>query len=289
DRGNLEAQVFMLAAGYVVCMDQSKEKWAAPLLGAAVASKFYPAIFVFSYVREGKSKEAFRALAWTLIWTVVGFMMVKSTVAEVFGSLEHNKENFTQIYIYSAHEGIQHNASLWAFFHLMTRYYFTDWELTSVVDWAARSAKYSILTGVLFSFSVWAALFTRLVFWKRVMILTLAMVMLPQMSGDYRLLYYLFPMTYFFRADEEVQSDYFFALVFGLLFIPKTYFSYEWDITSNVLFNAPIEFAAFSVLAYQAVLNRDPTPATELFAGWWKSLGLPWASRSDPRGKRGRT
>jgi hypothetical protein len=71
-------------------------------------------------------------------------------------------------------------------------------------------------------FSGYVILFER-VLWKKVLVLTAMMILLPQVTVDYKLIHLLLPLMLFLAAEERTRFDFVYALIFGLLLIPKTF------------------------------------------------------------------
>jgi hypothetical protein len=62
------------------------------------------------------------------------------------------------------------------------------------------------------------------VFWKQVMVLTCMMLLLPQMTGDYKLNHLYLPLMLFIASQKLTRHDLIYAVLFGLLLIPKAYY-----------------------------------------------------------------
>jgi hypothetical protein len=52
------------------------------------------------------------------------------------------------------------------------------------------------------------------------------MNLLPHVSGDYKLLYVFIPLYLFLKENGPGEEDFAFSLIFGLLLIPKAYYSF---------------------------------------------------------------
>jgi hypothetical protein len=60
--------------------------------------------------------------------------------------------------------------------------------------------------------------------WKTVALLTFSMLLLPNISADYKLLHIFLPIFLFINSKESSRLDLFYLLMFGLLMIQKNYF-----------------------------------------------------------------
>ena len=60
--------------------------------------------------------------------------------------------------------------------------------------------------------------------WKKVALLAFSMLLIPEISADYKLLHIFLPLFVFLNAPPSEKSDWFYACMFALLLIPKNYF-----------------------------------------------------------------
>ena len=59
--------------------------------------------------------------------------------------------------------------------------------------------------------------------WEQVTLLTVALVVLPSSSGDYRLLHFLVPLALFLRLGAGSRLRWWYAVLFALLLVPKAF------------------------------------------------------------------
>ncbi len=72
--------------------------------------------------------------------------------------------------------------------------------------------------------------------WKNIMLITAAMIVLPYISCDYKLIYCFLPLYFFFKEKRE-KSDLIYLILFILILIPKKYYIFqgiETDAVSRV-------------------------------------------------------
>jgi 4-amino-4-deoxy-L-arabinose transferase-like glycosyltransferase len=66
-------------------------------------------------------------------------------------------------------------------------------------------------------------LFVEKELWKNVALLTFSMLLLPNISADYKLLHVMLPLYLFINSSENSKLDYYYVLCFAALIIPKNY------------------------------------------------------------------
>ena len=82
---------------------------------------------------------------------------------------------------------------------------------------------YLIVSFAAFALLVFYVIRYEKVWWKRVTLLAFAMILLPYVSADYRLLHVFFPLFMFINSKERGRFAKFYAVMFALLLIPKGY------------------------------------------------------------------
>ena len=69
--------------------------------------------------------------------------------------------------------------------------------------------------------------------WKKVALIIFAMLLLPSVSADYRLLLVYLPVVLFLNAEGEGKLDPIYTILFALLFIPITYYFLPTVVSEN--------------------------------------------------------
>ncbi|HTW92111.1 MAG TPA: hypothetical protein VMH22_10430, partial [bacterium] len=69
--------------------------------------------------------------------------------------------------------------------------------------------------------------------WKRTALLVIAMLLLPPLSTEYKLIHLLIPLFLFVNSTEQSRADAIYALLFGLLLIPKDYYLFPKSISDS--------------------------------------------------------
>jgi hypothetical protein len=89
------------------------------------------------------------------------------------------------------------------------------------------------------------------VLWKRVTLLAFALILLPFVSADYRLLHVFFPLFMFINSKERGRYATFYAVMFALLLIPKDYYHLHLhnvqDVSIQIILN-PLIMAGMILL-----------------------------------------
>jgi len=84
------------------------------------------------------------------------------------------------------------------------------------------------------------------------MLLVGSMILLPYVSADYKLIHLFLPIALFVASPSRSRLDGMYAVIFGLLVIPKTYFTTPEGINWNSLINILL----MTVLCGLIILDR---------------------------------
>ena len=92
---------------------------------------------------------------------------------------------------------------------------------------------YSVLSAILaIPLSIYTIFFEKEM-WKKVALIIFAMLLLPSVSADYKLLLVYLPLVLFLNAEGEGCLDPVYTILFALLFIPITYYFLPTVVSEN--------------------------------------------------------
>ena len=114
---------------------------------------------------------------------------------------------------------VQRGVSLFTFLKII--FIETGW--LAKIDMSQFLSTYIKLAALTFIPSAVYVVFIEKTLWRQVALLIFAMLLLPQISADYKLLHIYLPMFLFMISVEHSHLDIFYLLMFGLLMIPKDY------------------------------------------------------------------
>ncbi len=258
DRGNFEGLVFVLVMAFGYFFVKRKYWIAAAFLAMAAAMKLLPILLVLLFLRERK----YRAVALSVLLT--GALMLVSLKA-FHGGVRANLDyiihgsnllanttfgSFTSI----DKNLVQRGVSIFTLIKIVLI------ETGSHVSTAPDNFLiiYVAVAGLAGVLMCAYAVFVERTLWKRVAILVFAMIMLPSISADYKLLYVFFPAFLFIGSTEErSRLEPVYLALFGLLLIPKSYYFFPTvlsdalprvhDISISVAINI-VDMVIFSLL-----------------------------------------
>jgi hypothetical protein len=224
DRANFEIVVFACLYGYFNIY--KKDPFVASIfLALAVALKIFPAILALLFLADKKYKEFLFVAGFSLFLTLASYASYPGGVIEnIKGNLANI--NLYNIYYVGQNIGFAFGNSLFGAIKFIV--YLVN---PGLIDKPAATAFIlrSIPYYYIFTFVVLFALFAYIAvvekgYWKKVAILICALNLLPQVSGDYKLLHLFIVLFFFINDAEHERWDMLYLILLSLLLIPKDYY-----------------------------------------------------------------
>jgi hypothetical protein len=223
DRGNIEGAVFILTSLGLLAYARGRFMTAAVLFGLAASGKVVPAVFLALFLLDGR----FKALVVSILVAGGATLAAMLAMHEPLGSLVPQiLENLTavkQLVTSGAHPGRHFDHS---FFSLLKGALFTCFPDYRASHLAGRLAPYYSL-GILGSTAVILVLLRWAPFVNRVLVLTILMLVFPQISGDYKLIHLYVPLAMIFLGAVSrgwaTPAEAATLAILGIIVSPKSY------------------------------------------------------------------
>jgi tetratricopeptide (TPR) repeat protein len=243
-------------------------------LALAIAAKLYPVVFLLLFIADKRYKEALYLLFLVVILSVVCLL---PTQGGLVANLNYILSGFSGGSIYSgsisfvteANNQVQRGMSLFTLLKMLC-----IWTgRMDTMDFHALVLPYyavMLATGLLVAIYV---VFFESELWKKVTLLTLAVLLLPHLSADYKLIHLFLPLCLFVNADSRFKYDRLFVWLFALLLIPKSYYYFQSvasdSSTNDISIAVPINIALLSLMLVLLLGN-----------GLGRLRGQPWLAQS---------
>lgn len=266
DRAHIEAITFIFFYLFVHFYQKEKFSISSFFLACTIAMKPYSLVFVPLLAFDRKFKEIGITLAYTAALTAVSLMVFKGGAVENLRNMLANISLNYNIYTVG-NEGLYFGHSLFGLFKVFivpdflfdAKGYYSFITTFSRIYFYAAAAIFLLLSYYVF---------LEKEFWKRVTLLTFAMLILPYNSPDMRLLHLYVPLFLFINKDRHDPYDSLYAVLLALLFVPKDYWHYAPipEISSSIV-ATPIIIVVISLLIIvrgikSRSLLREDAPAT---------------------------
>ncbi len=215
--GNFEGLLFIALAIFFLLYQSGRVALGLPFLGLCIAMKALPGIFCVLLLAD----KNYRALAYLFLW--VGFFTLLPLLLFHGGlwdglSFIHNIKASQEMYFQLMVRSM--NGNNWG--HSLLNAVRIAYGQTKDLDNATLET-YMALSLASFAALTFYIIKIEKTFWKRAALLVCAADLLPYTSTDYKLLHFYVPMFFFINQDESDGHDLAYAVLFGLLMIPKSY------------------------------------------------------------------
>ncbi len=224
DRGNFESLVFIFLLAFMYFFTKKRYFTSALFLSFAISMKLYPAILLVLFIPEKRVRELLICIASTAAITLISLLCFRGGILPnlaflMQGSNIGANSLFSQFTSLSSNM-VQRGVSLLTFIKILS--YSTG--LFQGVKNSLFLTCYLILAGALGILIVLSVVFIEKEIWKRFALLIFAMLLLPHISADYKLLHIFIPIYLFINTEHSSRFDILYLLAFAMLLIPKDYY-----------------------------------------------------------------
>lgn len=221
DRGNLEILLFIFLLLFMYFYIRENYALSAVFLAVAIAMKLFPVVLVVAYLPKKKYGELAISIGIAAILTMGSLALFKGGFVANFNFLLHGS-NFsfaTLVSFVGADNLVQRGVSLFTFFKII----FIETGLLEKVNMPQFLSTYVKVAALTFLPLAAYVVFIEKILWRQIALLVFSMLLLPQISADYKLMHVYLPMYLFIISAHRSRLDIFYLLIFGLLMIPKDY------------------------------------------------------------------
>lgn len=258
DRGNFDMFLFILFALFIYAFKAEKYMLAAILIGIENACKPFLVLFLVLFLFNKKYKEFFISLILTTVLIIGGFLLLKGGFIHNISTFIINLRLTESFFVYSNKGG---SASCSSLFMALKLILCLLYNLIST-HLLAEICKYiNLITITIVIFFSWK----ERVFWKQITLLTLAVLVLPYIIFDYKLIFLFVPIWLFVNNSEKSRFDLIYTILFALLLIPKNlpfgiFFNLGFSVVLNpflmILFIGLIIFEQLQLKSIKENLNE---------------------------------
>ena len=265
DRSNFEELIFIFLMITIIAFEKRNLNLSAIFLSFAIATKLFPAVFLILFLAEKKYSHTVLVIALSLIETYFGLIILQGDVSTNISGLMHWLDKYQYDYIIG-NGGYAFGHSLFGI--LKTGIFAVQLFLNVGYKNVLMRQHGNFIAQIYFIMSILGFIYIAIVcwreekYWKKIALLVIAMNLLPYVSADYKLIYFLLPMGLLIR-DENIGENKIYSTIFAFLLIPKAYLWLRGDINISIIVNPLLMLILLFVLIYkkqpllgQSVLNQ---------------------------------
>jgi hypothetical protein len=236
DRANFDLIICIMLFLFVLFYQKKKILLSTVFLGIAIAIKPFAGLFILLYLFDKEYKAALILLFNVLVLTVISLSLFKDGL---FIESQKFLLDFSSAGKLIVSGSIAHFSSdLYNFLIILIsgilRLFNSEVSLISNSIFKLSYTIFALSVTIGFSIYCWK---NSQPFWKKLLILTCLIILLPFASGDYRLTYLFPPLFLFLSSKEKGTHDFLLIILFGLLLIPKNYYTLNIDQNIGMLLN----------------------------------------------------
>lgn len=233
DRGNLDQLVLVFTLAFFSLFARKRYMWSAVPLAAGIAMKAYPGAFGILLLVRRQYKAAALTGVLTVIMTLGAAVLYPGGLAGTYALWQERMGFMKSMYVANP---VMHQGSL-SYLSLIK-----IGSRVSGVSFAQHTDTilfcYSLGAMVLFTIVAGYVLLRERELWKQAYLSTFLVLVLPQMSFDYKLIFLLIPLVFFLAAQPGPRKeDRFYLWSFAILLIPKAYFPLDSETKVSGLIN----------------------------------------------------
>lgn len=250
DRANVEPIVLLAELLFCWAFCHGRHRLATVSLAFAVAVKPFPILFLALYLKPRRLRYLFATGGLALLFTYVALLIRVGGLRGVAWSFGNDYQQTYAI----GNEGLFFGHSLWGLGKIITIWYHHITGTPLPREYFEHMLQgltrpYIALAAILFCIVAWHVIFRESSFWKKLALIVCCENLLPFVSGDYKLLHLYLPMFFFIGSARTDRLDALYAIIFGLLMIPKAYghFVSVPEASTEVITN-PLLMIALSVI-----------------------------------------
>jgi hypothetical protein len=220
DRGNLESLLLISLLIFIFSYEKKKYLLGAVFLSFAIAMKLFPIVFLCLFLADKRYKEIVFTGLFASLLTIFSLMFFKGGFFENFMQLISGANLVHLNRFLGGDLIVQRGVALFTLIKII----FIETDLLQKVNMTQFLSIYIKIAIIMFLSIAAYVVFLEKDFWKRVAILVIAMLLLPQVSADYKLIHIFIPLFLFINAPRPSRLDWLYIVLFGLLLIPKDYY-----------------------------------------------------------------
>lgn len=250
DRANIEGLLFLALAAMLLAYRRERYYVAAVLLAIPVAMKGSAGVFWLLFLFDGQLRAMLISVATATFGTAAALLLLPgSTSANIDGLRSALDTLLTATSEGTA--GLRHSASLKSAFSGLGRLdeHFNFFVVNYMV------AALAILVAVALALAL-----LRMDLWQRVALLSAAMILVPSVSYEYRMIHVYLPLLLFLAVSERRRFDALYVALFGLLLVPKGLPILYADVNVGTVINPLLLVALMAAVVIDAARTHGVSP-----------------------------
>lgn len=239
DKGNFDMYLFVLLGFWTFAFQKEKYKLSAVLLALINAMKPFTVYFLLLYLMKKRYKELALSVVLTAVLIIGGFLIIPDNLFNEVSVFFKCLKLYKDVYTHQAQIGMAYVSSLYMPLKALFLHF-----TVSVKNVGIFNFIYDIFCQFI-TIATLVFVWREKTFWKQLTLLICNFLLLPYCTYDYKFIFLYIPIWLFINQEEKTKFDFYYLILFALLFIPK-----------NILVNFPyIHNGGENWLSLSAIFN----------------------------------
>lgn len=227
DRGNFDGLIFIFLALFAYFYQRGRHTLATLLLAWPIAMKGYPLVLLAIPIMDKRFLDSCLALMLTAMLEITSLALFKEGLFTEFGKLITSLVSACSI-AFESGDLVRFNSSLYTLIIFLK---------PALVASKWFNYGYTLTMVTIFLVIMTVMYVNNYPFWKKLLLVTLMMILFPLSSIDYRLLMLYPALMAFIAVGEPSKFDHIMIYLFGALLIPKAYLILQADVNIGIIIN----------------------------------------------------
>ncbi len=250
ERANLENLCFILVALSFYFFEKRIRVLAAFCLGMASAMKLYPLLLSIFFLSEKKYFEFILSIVFTLIVTLWSLVILDPSFSQNVTVWLESLNLLGNYILIDPTTCMKFNLGIWGIIKFICiSMNLSSASLMHLAKWYHSCALFSAFIVIGY------VLFIETIAWRKLIMLVIPILIFPELSNDYKLLYVFLPLASFINAKPQ-NFDLFYLCIFVFLLIPKSYYWVTDDISIANFLNPAVMLLTLIIIMYSGLRKK---------------------------------
>jgi hypothetical protein len=251
ERANLESLLFIFVALSIIAYQHQRWIFAAIFLGMAGAMKLYPLFLVIYFLADRRYLTAVMSFLIAIILIVACLAIFEPGLTANLEGWKHALTGLSDLIVSDPGIAINYNVGIWG----VIKAYAIGHSHSGHHSLLIKYKFFHLFALIYLLFISGFIMFIEKSAWRRLFLAVSTILLLPEMSNDYKLLYLYIPLVYFMNAPTS-RSDWFYLIAFSLLMIPKNYYFIYSGMSISPFINVTLLLSMVLGIVAQGFYNK---------------------------------
>jgi len=249
DRSNFDLIICILIFLFALAYERQRFKASTIFLAMAIAMKPVACVFAVIYIINRKFKEALLLVFGVIFMSAFSLSLFKDGLFVEAQNFIASQFSDAKVQAGSAVSMFRSDAYHFSVIIVrsISKLFGAEIDLLGNSEFVLFYTIAAVIVSISFTVYLWKK---PQPLWRVMAILTILLILLPYNSGDYRLTYLFVPLLMYMAINEETRNDLRIVILWGLLLVPKNYYTISGEQNIGMVINPLILVGLLILLVY---------------------------------------